>query len=375
MHDWLRSDVALLTVLDGIKRSARDWAANGKLTTWLAHSGERLRSAERLLERTDLAASLEPTDKEYVRACEIAQRSARSRAQRVTGLVGGLAVLLILGGLAWWKQGYFANLYHWHVVMGPSVLTAAGAREKAAKPGSPFHECANGCPEMVVLPAGPFTMGSPDNIGEPREHPAHPVNIPRPFAVATHELTFDEWDHCAAAGGCRADVGAKGYGRGPQPVINISWNDAQRYVTWLSRVTGGHYRLLTEAEWEYAARANSSTLFSFGNDDAQLAQYGWYTVNATQRPHPVGQLKPNAFKLYDMHGNVSEWVEDCDSDSYQRAPQDGSAFLVPDCRRRIRRGGSFLYSAKILRSASRDLDPADLISDRIGMRVARTLEP
>ena len=144
-----------------------------------------------------------------------------------------------------------------------SPLTAA--QERALKAGDSFKEGVD-CPEMIVVPAGSFLMGSPEGQGDEDEHPQQEVMITRPFAVAKFALTFDKWDACAAGGGCRSDVSDSGWGRGRRPAINVSWDDAQAYVKWLSRITGKAYRLLSEAEYEYAARAGTRTAYPWGDD-------------------------------------------------------------------------------------------------------------
>ena len=191
-------------------------------------------------------------------------------------------------------------------------------------------------------------------------------------------MTFAQWDACAANGGCPAGIPDQGWGRGTQPVINVSWSDAQRYIAWLNRVTGAYYQLLSEAQWEYAARAGSRTYFSFGNDDAELDKYAWFAANAAgatdvnARPHPVGQKIANAFGLYDTQGNASEWVEDCYHATYQGAPADGSPWTADKCLRHVVRGGSFLQNARQLRTAARDWHD-DKGGYDLGFRVARRL--
>src|SRR5262245_46653602 len=163
----------------------------------------------------------------------------------------GLASLVSLG------FSYSRAIAHYRMAMDPTSLTVEQEKAQTAKPGSDFKECANGCPVMIVIPAGKFMMGSPENESDrdPSEGPPHEVTIAKPFAVSRFEVTFEEWDACVAAAACPRVTDH--WGRGTMPVINVSWNDAKQYVGWLSRLTGADYRLLTEAEWEYAARAGA----------------------------------------------------------------------------------------------------------------------
>ncbi len=261
------------------------------------------------------------------------------------------------------------------MVMGPTVLDVEHERGKAAKPGSDFSECARGCPTMVVVPAGKFMMGSAPTEGDRAsgEGPQHEVTIAKPFALSKTEITFEQWDVCVAAGACRATTD-NSWGRSDRPVINVSWDDAKQYAAWLSRITGKEYRLPSEAEWEYAARAGTQTRFSFGDDDSQLGQYAWYFGNSDRKTQPAGRKAANAFGLQDVHGNVFEWVEDPWHDDYQGAPSDGSVWLndgIPT--RRVVRGGSWYYDSKHLRSASRAGPPANLKDGNVGFRLARAL--
>jgi formylglycine-generating enzyme required for sulfatase activity len=156
-------------------------------------------------------------------------------------------------------------------------------------------------------------------------------------------------------------------------VINVSWDEAQRYVAWLSSMTGKSYRLLSEAEWEYAARAGTTTRYSFGDDEAELGQYAWYRENSNNRAHPVGEKMPNAFGVFDMHGNVWEWVEDCYHDAYEGAPVDGATWTTGGCAARVIRGGSWNDDPRNLRSAERDRDLAVDRASGLGFRVGRAL--
>ncbi len=264
---------------------------------------------------------------------------------------------------------------YWRTPMGPSVLTIEQETEKASKPGSEFTECASGCPAMIVVPAGSFKMGSPATEGDrsPNEGPQHEVTIAKPFAVGRIGVTFAQWDACVAAGACRK-LGDNAWGRGDRPVINVGWSDAVQYVEWLARTTGKPYRLLSEAEWEYAARAGTTTRFSFGDEDSELDRYGWYFKNSDRKTQAVGSKTANGFGLYDMHGNVHEWVADPWHENYESAPSDGTVWRNnPVPNRHVARGGSWYFDAKNLRSASRVGPPSNLQDGNVGLRVARTV--
>ena len=243
------------------------------------------------------------------------------------------------------------------------------------KPVQTFRDCAE-CPEMLVIPAGNFSMGSIS--GEPTEAPTHQVKISRSFALGIFEVTFAEWDACARANGCSHRPSDEGWGRGDRPIINVRWRDAQEYVRWLSRKTGQEYRLPSEAEWEYAARAGTVTPYwwgsSIGTGNTNCGGCGSPWGN--EQTARVGSFSPNGFGLHDMPGNVQEWVEDCWNDSYEGAPLDGSAWVSGDCIFRVLRGGAWDSGPNYVRSASRARSGAT--SDPIyytfhGFRVAKTL--
>ena len=253
------------------------------------------------------------------------------------------------------------------------------------RPGREFRDCGK-CPEMVVVPAGEYMMGSPS--GEPDrdddEGPRHRVRIKEAFAVGKYEVTFEEWDECVAGGGCGGYRDDRSWGRGRRPVINVSWKDARRYVEWLREKTGKAYRLLSEAEWEYAARAGTTGPFHFGTmiTSAQANYHGNYTYGGgrkgvhRERTVEAGSFPPNGFGLHDMHGNVREWVEDCWHADYREAPDDGSAWVPSGkCRRRVLRGGSWVDAPGNLRSAYRDKAPPGSRSIIYVFRIARTLTP
>ncbi len=221
------------------------------------------------------------------------------------------------------------------------------------------------CPEMVVIPAGSFTMGSSD--GDDDEEPLHRVNI-QSFALGKFEVTQGQWKAVMGNNPSRfTECGDN------CPVERVSWNDIQEYIQKLNQRSGKTYRLASEAEWEYAARAGSTGKWSFGDNQSQLGEYAWYSANSgkTQR---VGQKKPNAFGLYDMHGNVWEWVQDVLHDNYSGAPTDGSAWMNGgDNSRRVLRGGSWSDIPAGLRSANRFWYSPESRIISIGFRLARTV--
>ena len=265
--------------------------------------------------------------------------------------------------------------------------TAGRQRPAPEATAHSFRDCPN-CPEMIVVPAGEFLMGSPDSErGRGKdEGPQHPVTIAQPFAAGKYEVTFSDWDACVADRGCTYNPGDEGWGRGRHPVINVSWNDVQQYTAWLSKKTGKEYRLLSEAEWEYAARgvtktSDASTPFATGqtisyrqaNYDANFTYGSGQQGSYRQKTTDVGSFPRNAFGLYDMHGNAWEWVQDCYKPYYDGAPSDGSAVKSPQCDLRVLRGGAWNYYPKLLRSAYRYATPPAIRLNNFGFRVARAM--
>jgi len=237
-----------------------------------------------------------------------------------------------------------------------------------------FTDCSV-CPEMVKLESANFYMGSSNLVESTTsknsdlhddEKPRHLVNIAA-FALGKFEVTQFEW-HAVMGSDPSLSKGSA------QPVENISWNDAQTYIKKLSQKTGKKYRLPSEAEWEYAARAGSTTRYPWGDSDTQIDQYAWSNKNAT-KPNIVGLKKPNQFGLYDMIGNIAEWTEDCWQSSYHNAPADGSAWLSGNCSLRVLRGGSWGDDPQNLRATVRDgSHPTYYRFSASGFRVARDLE-
>jgi formylglycine-generating enzyme required for sulfatase activity len=264
----------------------------------------------------------------------------------------------------------------------PKPKKACSATLKAPVPGTIFRDIdAFWCPEMIVIPAGEFIMGSTDAEREwvlaqgfarewiRSEKPQHRVTIRSSFAVGRFSVTFEEYDRYANAAGQRRPCD-QGWGRGCRPVVDVSWEDTAGYLEWLRGETGQPYRLLTEAEWEYAVRAGTTTRYWWGEEiTPRDANYGDNVCKTSE----AGSYPPNPWGLYDMLGNVWEWVQDCWYEGYEGAPGDGSAWTSGDCSRRVVRGGSWHFDPWFLRSAFRIWYIADLRSDGTGFRVARPL--
>ena len=340
----------------------------------------------------------------------------------------------------------------WILVVLPNFLAhahPAGAEDQEWPPGMRFRDC-DVCPEMVVVPAGSFDMGSSqwlklkDSRPELFEDidqavtegygytpgPVHRVTIDRAFAVSRFEVTFDQWDACWREGGCQHHPNDNGWGRGGRPAIGVSWHDAQEYVRWLQKKTEKSYRLLSESEWEYAARGGRQSLYNTGatispqqanycyrgadnfimtiseSDEETYETYmKWHNpatgesilirkgVPGTERicrgeTVEIGTFPPNDFGLYDVHGNASEWVQDCyrspDIEAYKDVPNDGTAWETAGCETRVLRGGDFGsaaygglfdYTPDALESASRWGRNSKEPGEHVGFRVAQTLAP
>lgn len=383
---WLEPERARLEALRSLQVDALTWDRNGRDLAFLNHRDKRLAEALALVGVDSYRERLTALELDYLRGCQTAELSARRRTRRLQHLIYLLFVSIIAGLIGWISQVYIKQQWHFYAderpFMQAKVLphVLASAAERALKPTDTFRECApdrgkDYCPEMIVVRAGSFMMGSPPD--EPHrnanEGPQHEVVVANAFAVSGLDVTFDEWDTCASHGDCDPGISDSGFGRGQQPVINITWDDAQRYVAWLARMTGKPYRLLSEAEWEYVARAGSKTPYSFGNDPELLSQYGWYNANSGAKPHAVGDEKPNAWGFHDTVGNVWQWVEDCFHASYDGAPTDGSAWTSGTCSYRVLRGGSWYSAPELLRSGYREWRSNNNRSDNRGFRVARTL--
>jgi formylglycine-generating enzyme required for sulfatase activity len=290
-------------------------------------------------------------------------RSTNATAFRLTFLAAIFIPMAIVYSTSHWGQWWAAV----SAIVSDTTKTPASDSLQDSLPDGTLG------PHMVVIPAGSFMMGSPDGemYRQSGEGPQHLVSIAKPFAVGQFEVTFNDWQACVEGGGCKSnrDPSDQGFGRGRHPVINVSWYDAQEYVNWISDRTGKTYRLLSEAEWEYSARATTTTAYSTGDRIAKTqAQFGDSSGTAQ-----VGSFPANAFGLHDMHGNVWEWVSDCYVGTYAGAPVDGSARGDRVGCDSVSRGGGWDVNAQYLRSAFRGLArPKDRYGVR-GFRVAKNL--
>jgi formylglycine-generating enzyme required for sulfatase activity len=277
-----------------------------------------------------------------------------------------------------------------------AVLLGSGCSSSRTLSGNYFKDC-EVCPEMTVVNEGTFSMGTlaSEQKSEDRERPRHDVTIDRPFAIGIFEVTFNEWQACLAGDGCNNYLPFdEGWGQKERPVIHVNWHDANAYVQWLSKITGEHYRLPSEAEWEFAARSGTTTAYSFGNDENELCAFanaadlslnagsedGYLPLDCDDgygaKTSPVGSFKPNAFGLYDVHGNVWEWVADCWNESYIGAPEDGTAWKEGDCGLRVLRSASWVDArGGSLRSGHRGRIDVSMRSNNLGFRVVRTMAP
>jgi formylglycine-generating enzyme required for sulfatase activity len=231
-------------------------------------------------------------------------------------------------------------------------------------------DCAD-CPDLIVLPAGRFLMGANDE--RPQFGPQVDVAITQPFALAVSEVSFDQYQRCVDAGACKAVASDHGWGRGPRPVINVSWDDAQRYTAWLSRLSGKKYRLPSEAEWEYAARGGTVSRYpwgpAIGSGNANCRDCGSKPWGGDQSA-PVGSFPANQFGFRDMLGNVSEWTADCWFERHQTG-ETAQAPRAGDCQKRVTRGGDWYYIPALSTSSARMGNVGMIASYTIGFRVAR----
>ena len=388
LREWVAAEREFLAWRSGLEGARRAWQATAKAEPPTPPRDDALLMGAALTQArswfANRAEDLPAPDREFIARSIARENMVQAGARRVRRAIYGLVAVVILGLIGVIYQTYITAEWRYATVTLPYRYThvrghvLSAAKEQALKPGDSFKECAQECPEMIVVPAGSFTMGGTNAAQQPR----HGVTIAKPFAVAKYELTFADWDACVAGGGCNGyKPPDQGWGRGQQPVINVNWDDAQAYVAWLSQVTGKAYRLLSEAEYEYATRAGTTTTYPWGDDiklngQAMADCDGCGSKWDGQQTAPVGFFPANKFGLYDMVGNVFEWTEDCVHNNYNGAPTDGSAWLKAnggDCTNRILRGGSWIGSPDFLRSAARLRNPTDFRVSYLGFRVGRTL--
>ncbi len=403
---WLDALKDDLKLRDDVLKEAAEWVAAKQSPRDLVRRGERLAAARKLAASEVFKAELAPAGA-YLAGCkkleDAAARGARLTRAAIFMLMLGV-ILSLLGVIfrsqidalrfsLWEERRYIAEN------IKPHVLTPEA--ERALKPGDIIHECGpkTRCPEMVVLPLGAFWMGSEAGKGDKdgSEYPQHKVTLGTKFAVSKYEVTWDDWEACVAMRGCDgAPTSDSGYERGQKPLINVSWDQASAYAAWLSRLTGKPYRLLSEAEWEYAARGVTSPdvphpSYPWGDDPTSNCQHANGADQSYQRAGGtgtiadcddgqvvtalVGKYPANAFGLYDMHGNVSEWVADGWHENYENnPPTDGAVWAQDaDASRRVVRGGSWSGTPDYLRSALRSRGTPVNRGSNIGFRLARTL--
>ncbi|QYY32493.1 MULTISPECIES: formylglycine-generating enzyme family protein [Cupriavidus] len=251
-------------------------------------------------------------------------------------------------------------------------VSVGGERKPPVEAKGEIRDCPV-CPVLVSLPAGSFTMGS--NASDPAEKPSHHVTISQPFAIGRYEVTVEQWNACVDTGGCDRIATVANSAKN-SPVRDVSWDDAQQYVTWLSKTTGKTYRLPTEAEWEYAARGGTASAYWWGDQmrkgTANCKDCGdpW----SQDAPANVGSFAANPFGLYDVNGSVWEWVRDCWHSSYKNAPTDGRSWEEASCGARVIRGGSWREGASYMVSSTRFKYSSSVRQSQNGFRVARDLK-
>jgi formylglycine-generating enzyme required for sulfatase activity len=378
LREWIAAERGFLAWRSGLETARRAWQAAPEGSKDDARlMGFALTQARRWFEKRE--KDLSAQDREFI---ELSVEAARTRKRQnfAAITIGVLAPLIVWLNHAWLQEQWrwLTNVLPFRMMqVQPYVLSTEA--ERALQHMKSFKECAKDCPDMVVVPPGKFVMGSPDNETgrDADEGPQHEVAFATPFAVSKFVVTIDEWDACVVHGDCRQVMDVKWGGGARQSINTVTWDDAQHYVRWLSRMTGKPYRLLSEAEWEYAARGRTTTAYPWGDEIGKENANckGCGTKWDDEQPAPVGSFAANAFGLYDMHGNMWQWLEDCYHDSYEGAPTDGSAWVSGDCSRRVVRGGSWSNGPAFLRSAKRFKVTPDHHTQFLGFRVGRTLSP
>lgn len=346
LKGWVDANREVLAWQQQLRAKVQEWVRSNQNPDLLLH-GLPLREALDRLKR--MPTSFSEGEQGFVTASH-----RHSRRQRlVASWAAGLVVLVITCTIWLWQKGY--------------SIDQAGLKARSLVTG--IHRE----PDMVPIPGGTFRQGDSEGVGESWRNPVHSVTI-EPFELGKYEVTFDEYDRFAIATGRRLPED-EGWGRGQRPVIDVSWQEAKDYAAWLSKQTGTSYRLPSESEWEYAARGGAKQdAWAGTSQESQLGRYAVFAENSGRRTAEVGQKEPNSFGLYDLSGNVWEWVEDCEHRTYEGAPLDGSAWLEAgggDCGRRVVRGGSWGYKSGDLRVSDRGRGVVDLRNARVGFRLAK----
>ena len=340
LREWIAAEREFLAWKTGLETARRAWQATPDASKYDALlMGAALTQAQSWLAQR--AEDLPKLDREFIALSIERERKAQARTRRVRALhlraVGRHHHRASSAGSIERRQSRSRS--NWFMMMRPyrvanfDPYVLKPEAERALKPLASFRECAKDCPEMIVIPAGSFMMGSPATEKDRynNEGPQHKVTIAKPFAVSKFEVTFADWDACVSVGGCPHEGRAAdaGWGRGTRPVIYVSWDDAQAYVAWFSRMTGKAYRLLTEAEWEYAARAGTTTAYSWGDDiekdgKAMANCNGCGSQWDNRQTAPVGSFAPNAFGLHDMRATCGNGCRIAITTDYNGAPTDGA---------------------------------------------------
>jgi formylglycine-generating enzyme required for sulfatase activity len=372
LQGWLEEDLGLLVTLEAIKRAARDWDANARSEAWLAHQGQRLAATHPLDARPDIKARLTTTDRNYLAACFQSEARRKRSKRRTAGLIAAnvVAVTTLTGYL----YGGRTLKEHFFRISYMQVQPLTSSEEGELRPGDSFSECSPGCPRMIVIPPGEFQMGSDKGASE-AERPVRNVRIGSPLAIGKFDVTFAEWEACVKAGACPVVSDGK-MGRDMRPVVNVGLEDIAAYLGWLARTTGKRYRLPSEAEWEYAARAGASTRYFWGDDigtgNALCRQCG--SESDPKGTLPVDTFRANQFGLHDMAGNVWQWVEDPWHPNYAGAPTDGSVWTQgADPSHHVVRGGAWDDPPESARSAYRGILSDTNRGHDVGFRVVRDI--
>ncbi|MCA9423221.1 MAG: SUMF1/EgtB/PvdO family nonheme iron enzyme, partial [Nitrospira sp.] len=314
LKEWVDGDRQFLAWQQRLGLSIKEWERSHRSTDLLLRGRPLVEAGEWVKNKPE---AFSPEEEQYVRASQ-----NRKNKSRVFTTLGGLLVLLLIGGpIAWLGNAGVTVPYAWSIVQ--ARLHLVEIRE----------------PDMAKIPGGKFQLGDVEGLGSEDEQPVHTVTIAT-FQLSQHEVTFEAYDQFVELTARKYSPRDENWGRGRRPVINVSWDDAQTYATWLSQATGKLYRLPSEGEWEYAARNGSNQETWAGTlEESELGNYAVFGGDKTAK---VGSKQPNEFGLYDLSGNVWEWVEDCWHDNYIEAPKDGAPWLEGgggDCGRRVFRGG------------------------------------